>query len=127
MALLNEMRRLTKGFLESYDDRAAMVAAIRDNTARELSGFRAAHGRMATDQQHRLAEHTDELRRSVTKMRKTLSKAHHRMAVDQSQRLSEHMDDLHDSVNRMRTSLTSEAKNAAAPSPKTVKIGRAHV
>jgi len=36
MALSNEMHRLTQGFLAAHDDRIAMVAAIRDNTAREL-------------------------------------------------------------------------------------------
>ena len=36
IALSNEMRRLTQGFLAAYNDRIAMVATIRDNTAREL-------------------------------------------------------------------------------------------
>ena len=67
MALLNEMRRLTRGFLDAYDDRTAMVAAVRDNTARELSEFRAAHERMAVHQHARLASHMDELRDNVGK------------------------------------------------------------
>ena len=50
MALSNEMRRLTKGFLAAHDDRIATVATIRDNAARELSGFRAAHQSMAIEQ-----------------------------------------------------------------------------
>ena len=107
MVLSNEIRRLTQGFVEAYDDRMAMVAAIRDNTVQDLSriraahehmaaeqhqrlaGFRADHENMAGEQRQRLADYMDGLRDSVATVLNSLDAAHEKMAAEQGQRLAD--------------------------------------
>ena len=112
MALLNEMRRLTQGFLEAYDDRIAMVTAIRDGTARELSGFRAGHQRMAADQRQRLADYADGLRDNVTEMLKSFDTVHEAMAADQREHLGAGRASLASDVSKMRGDLQADQGEA---------------
>ena len=114
MALSNEMRRLTKGFLAAHDDRVAMVATIRKDTAQELSGFRAAHQSMAADQRRHLADHVCGLRDNITRMLASLDTAHQSMASDQRQRLTEYVYRLHDNVTSMMASLDTAHQSMAA-------------
>jgi len=62
MALTNEMRRLTRHFLDAYDARTEAVAGIRTATAQELADFRATHDVMSAEQREQLSDYTDELR-----------------------------------------------------------------
>ena len=125
MVLSNEIRRLTQGFLEGYDDRIAVVAAIRDNTAQELSRFRAAHEHMAAEQRERLsagrmrlasdvstmrqhlAVYVNGLRDNIATAMKSLHAAHEHMAAEQGQRLA-HVD-----AARKRTAVEQHQRLAA--------------
>ena len=113
MALSNEMRRITQGFVAAYDDRIARVVDICDNTARELSGFRAAHKSMAADQRQRLTDYVYGLHDNVTKMLESLDTAHKSMAVEQRQRLADYTYELRDNVANMLESLDTAHKSMA--------------
>ena len=124
MALSNEMRRLTQGFLAAHKDRIAMVAAIRDDTAQELSGFHAAHEDMAVEQRRRLADYMYGLRDNVTKMLESLDTAHQRMAVDQRRRLADYADQLRDNVAKMLESLDTAHQSMAREQQRRLATGR---
>ena len=132
MVLSNEIRRLTQGFLEGYDDRIAVVAAIRDNTAQELSRFRAAHEHMAAEQRERLsagrmrlasdvstmrqhlAVYVNGLRDNIATAMKSLHAAHEHMAAEQGQRLADYVDGLRDNVATVLKSLDAAHEHMAA-------------
>jgi predicted flap endonuclease-1-like 5' DNA nuclease/chromosome segregation ATPase len=61
MTLPDEMRRLTRHFLDAYDVRMEAVAGIRTATAQELAEYHAAHQAMAEELRQRLAEDRDHL------------------------------------------------------------------
>ena len=105
MALSNEMRRLTQGFVAAHDDRISMVATIRENTARELSGFSAAHESMAIEQRQRLADGRARLASDVSKMLESFDTAHQSMAVEQRQHLADGRARLASDVSKMRGDL----------------------
>jgi len=123
MALSNEMHRLTQGFLAAHKGRTAMVAAIRDNTVQQLSGFRAPHESMAVEQRQRLADgrtrlasdvrtmrgdladYVDGLRDNVAKMLESFDTAHQSMAADQRQCLDAGRTRLASDVRKMRGDL----------------------
>lgn len=120
MSLSNEMRRLTKGFPAAYDDRVAMVATIRGNTARELSGFRAAHQSMAAKQRQGLHD-------NVTSMMASLDTAHQSMAAEQRQGLTDYVCGLRDNITRMLASFDAAHQRMAGKQSKRLAAGRAHL
>ena len=123
MALSNEIRRLTQGFVAAHGDRIAMTAAIRDNAAQELSGFHAAHESMAAKQRQHLAggrarlasnvskmrgdlaDYADGLRDNVTETLESLDTAHQDMAAKQRRRLAGGRARLASDVSKMRGDL----------------------
>ena len=90
MALSDQMRQLTRHFVEAYDDRAAAVADIHTSTAQELAESHNAHQAMAAEQRQCLTGYVDGLHRDTAVFFKELDSAHQAMAAEQRQCLTEY-------------------------------------
>ena len=96
MALSNQVRQLSRHFLEAYGTRMAAVTDIQIGTAQELAGYNAARQSMAAEQRQWLDEHMAGLRRDVAELSreaaaflKEVDTSHQTMAVEQRQRLDD--------------------------------------
>ena len=112
MPLANEMRRLTKGFVDAFDDRIANVMSIRTNTAEDLSGFHNAHERMAAQQRQQLADYVGTLRDNMATMLKSLDTAHSQMATELSKQMTAVHARLVKDVSNMRADFQKDQNEA---------------
>jgi 16S rRNA C967 or C1407 C5-methylase (RsmB/RsmF family) len=112
MTLPDEMRRLTRHFLDAYAARMEAVAGIRTTTAQELAEYHAAHQAMAAELRARLdeqesarlaqaaedaqerAEYVATLKSDTAAMLSNFQAAHQAMATELRQRLAEDRDRL---------------------------------
>ena len=130
MSLSNEMRRLTKGFPAAYDDRVAMVATIRDNAARELSGFHAAHESMAVETARELSGFRAAHQSMAVEQRQRLAAGRARLASDAGKmrgNVADYAYGLRDNVAKMLESLdTAHQSMAAEQRQHLAEFGAAH-
>jgi len=101
MTLPDEMRRLTRHFLDAYDTRMEAVVGIQTTTEEELAEFHAARKDMAAEQQQQLSQYMSDLHVNVGGLRlgaqtfvKDIHAAHQAMAAEQREWLAEDRDRL---------------------------------
>jgi len=100
MALSDEIRRLTRHFVEAYDDRSVAVADIHTSTAQQVAESHTAHQAMGAELRAHLDEQDSERRAQ---------------AAEDAQGRAEYVDRLESDVTAMRGTLQvdlSEARQA---------------
>jgi predicted flap endonuclease-1-like 5' DNA nuclease len=107
MALSDQMRQLTRHFVEAYDDRAAAVADIHTSTAQELAESHNAHQAMAAEQRQCLTEYAATLKSGTATMLGDFRTTHQAMAEEQYQRLTAERAGLTSDVAAMRGTLAA--------------------
>ncbi len=101
MALVEDMAKLSRDFVEAWDTRTTAVAGIRVDTAGELHGYHEAREAMAAAQDAQLKEGFADLRHDMAITLSDLDKAHAALAAAQDAELKEGFAELRRNVGAL--------------------------